>query len=135
MRLAPSRRPGIGSPDKMPTPALAHWPSGTRRRVSRERITQITPSAGGRLSVAAAGTISRKRIAAYLYGDQGWSMQRIGEAPRVSKSQISRDLDTSHFPSGEMSPSPRTDTLGRKAPPGRLLGRYIKRGPHEAARK
>jgi len=64
----------------------------------------------------------RKHIAAILYGD-GWSMQKIGEALRVSQKTISTDLALSHYTRGIMQeptaqPS-RSDTLGRVASTGR----------------
>lgn len=35
----------------------------------------------------------RRRIAEHLYGEKGWTMQRIGEALGVGQRQISRDLE------------------------------------------
>jgi len=74
---------------------------------------------------------SRKRIAAYLYDDQGWSMQKIGQALRVSHKTISLDLEDARRTLGTMrTPGiqpPRRDTLGRPASPGRTGGKFLER--------
>lgn len=49
----------------------------------------------------------RERIAAYLYNERGWSMQKIGEALNVSKRQISSDLKAESVSGREAASQPR----------------------------
>lgn len=63
---------------------------------------------------------SRRRIAEYLYGEREWSMQKIGQALRVSQQQISKDLTREPYNSVVTLTSPnqpiRRDYLGRPSP-------------------
>lgn len=52
----------------------------------------------------------RRRIAEHLYGEKGWTMQRIGEALGVSQRQISTDLSNLEV----TSKIPREEKRGRK---------------------
>jgi hypothetical protein len=114
---------------------------------------RITLGKGGeadakRLKLAIASNIgfrplsaeSRRNLASYLYNDLDWSMERIGEALRVSETQISRDLKDSKK---ERNPD-RTDKLGRTNNTGprrsttaeqeaEIIDRYFNKGEKMAA--